>query len=113
VSAISGVLRSEPNLTTGSLVVHYDPQQTSHTEIMQSLRSRGYGADQHHPAPQTVAVAAVARVNKPRKAVSPIANKLARQAAEIVVMHVLETAVKRSVPFLLKRSVPFLVTALL
>ncbi len=90
VRQLHGVRGCEPNLLTGSLVIHYDPARTNSTALISALRSAGYAQEERHP--EVVCKAAPQR--------KPV-DRLARKAAEAVIWHVIEAAVERSVPMLL------------
>lgn len=90
VQSMTGVRCSESNPLTGSVVIHYDPAQTTAALLISQLRAAGYASDDHRPEPARKSPS----VGRP-------ARKLARKAAEAVVWHVIETAVERSVPLLL------------
>jgi Heavy metal associated domain 2 len=86
LQAAPGVSAAEPNLTTGSIVVRYDPQSTSAALILALLTDRGYF--QLTPAPATPVVSAVS-------------VRIRNKVAKAVFWYCLEKAVERSVPLML------------
>ena len=86
LQAMPGVSAAEPNLTTGSIVVQYDPQSTSAALILAVLTDRGYF--QLTPSPATPMVGAVS---------VRIRNKIAKA----LFWYCLEKAIERSVPLML------------
>lgn len=84
LQAIEGVSAAEPNLTTGSIVVHYDPQSTGAALILSILTDPGYfEATEFAPPRDSVTVRA--------------GNKI----AAAVFWYCLELALERSLPLML------------
>jgi copper chaperone CopZ len=83
LQAVPGVSAAEPNLTTGSIVVRYDPQSTSAALILAVLTDRGYL--QLTPSPAV-----------------PMSVRIRNKVARAVFWYCLEKAVERSVPLMLR-----------
>ncbi len=49
LAELPGVSSAEANPVTGSLIVHYDPQQTSHAPLLDNLRQWGYLSSTDQP----------------------------------------------------------------
>jgi hypothetical protein len=86
LQAVEGVSAAEPNLTTGSIVIHYDPQSTGGALILATLTDRGYF--------ETIPLAPL----PPRKTV---AVRIRNKIATAVFWYCLELALERSLPLML------------
>ena len=82
LQAVPGVSAAEPNLTTGSIVVRYDPQSTNAALILAVLTDRGYF--QLTPSPAT-----------------PMSVRIRNKVATALFWYCLEKAVERSVPLMI------------
>jgi copper chaperone CopZ len=86
LASVPGVRSSEVNTLTGSIVVHYDPAETSGPAVTAVLRDRGYFL--HPVLPQSP-------VNVLRAA--PRNGDLGSRFAKKLATYALETALERSV----------------
>jgi hypothetical protein len=86
MQAVEGVSAAEPNLSTGSIVIHYDPQSTGAGLILTILTDRGYFETTPTAPPP------------PRKTV---AVRIRNKVATAVFWYCLELAVERSLPLML------------
>jgi heavy-metal-associated domain-containing protein len=82
LQAVPGVSAAEPNLTTGSIVVRYDPQSTNAALILAVLADRGYFQPIASPA-------------------TPTSVRIRNKVATAVFWYCLEKAIERSVPLML------------
>jgi copper chaperone CopZ len=86
LQAVEGVTAADPNLATGSVVIHYDPQSTGAALILRALTDRGYF--------ETTPLAPL----PPRKTV---AVRIRNKIATAVFWYCLEIALERSLPLML------------
>lgn len=86
LQAVPGISGVEPNLMTGSIVVHYDPQSTSAASILAILTDRGY----FQPTPCS-----------PGPSQSAVSVRIRRKVAQAVFWYCPEKAVEGSVPLIL------------
>lgn len=86
LQAVEGVSAAEPNLTTGSVVIQYDPQTTGAALILATLTGRGYF--------ETIPLAPP----PPRKTVTV---RIRNKVAAAVFWYCLELALERSLPLML------------
>jgi len=82
LQAVPGVSAAEPNVTSGSIVVRYDPQSTSAALILSVLTDRGYFQPIASPA-------------------TPASVRIRNKIAKAVFWYCVEKAVERSVPLML------------
>lgn len=86
LQAVEGVSAAAPNLTTGSIVIHYDPQSTGPAPILRILTGRGYFETTPFAPPPS------------RKTV---AVRIRNKVAAAVFWYCLELVLERSLPVVL------------